>query len=149
MTEVLTKAAARNIFYGGTVFFFVIFGALVAHSFYQARLIETAHPISEAVAKGKRVWEKHACFDCHTLFGEGARYAPEIGRVWLKYGGETDADGAREALKAWFKAQPSGVQDRHQMPQFNLSDQELDDVIEFLHWTSAVDTQGWPHEKAK
>jgi len=34
MTEVLTKAAARNIFYGGTVFFFAVFGALVANSFW-------------------------------------------------------------------------------------------------------------------
>jgi len=149
MTEVLTKAAARNIFYGGTVFFFAVFGVLVANSFYQAREIETTHPISEAVANGKRVWEKHACFDCHTLYGEGARYAPEVGKVWLKYGGESDANGARAALKEWFKAQPLGMSDRHQMPQFNLSEKDLDDVIDFLRWTSTVDTQGWPPQKAK
>jgi nitric oxide reductase subunit C len=149
MTEILTKTAARNIFYGGTVFFFAIFAALVAHSYIRARDIETAHPITEAVAQGKRVWEKHACFDCHTLLGEGARYAPEIGRVWVKYGGESDAGGAREALKAWFKSQPTGISDRHQMPQFNLSDKDLDDLIEFLRWTSFVDTQGWPPTKAK
>ena len=148
MAEVLTKAAARNIFYGGTVFFFAVFALLVGQSFYQARQIETAHPISDAVASGKRVWEKHACFDCHTLYGEGARYAPEVGQVWLKYGGATDENGAREALKAWFKAQPTGVADRHQMPNFKLSEQDLDNLIEFLRWTSAVDTQGWPPKKA-
>jgi nitric oxide reductase subunit C len=149
MTEILTKTAARNVFYGGTVFFFAIFAALVAHSYLRARDIEAAHPITEAVAQGKRVWEKHACFDCHTLFGEGARYAPEIGRVWIKYGGESDPGGARETLKTWFKSQPTGVSDRHQMPQFNLSDKNLDDLIEFLRWTSSVDTQGWPPSKAK
>jgi nitric oxide reductase subunit C len=149
MTEILTKTAARNVFYGGTAFFFVIFGALVAHSYIQARQIETAHPISDAVASGKRVWEKHACFDCHTLYGEGARYAPEVGQVWLKYRGDKDADGAREALKAWFKAQPTGAADRHQMPNFKLSEQELDNLIDFLRWTSAIDTQGWPPKKAK
>jgi nitric oxide reductase subunit C len=149
MTEILTKTAARNVFYGGTVFFFVIFAALVAHSFQQARQIETTHPISDAVANGKRVWEKHACFDCHTLFGEGARFAPEVGQVWLKYGGDQDANGARDGLKAWFKAQPTGDKHRHQMPNFKLSDKELDDVIEFLRWSSAIDTQGWPPKKAK
>ena len=149
MTEILTKTAARNIFYGGTVFFFTIFAALVAHSYIRARDIETAHPITEAVAQGKRVWEKHACFDCHTLFGEGGRYAPEVGRVWLKYGGDKDAADAREGLKAWFKSQPTGISDRHQMPQFNLSDKDLDDLIEFLRWTSSIDTQGWPPAKAK
>ena len=65
------------------------------------------------------------------------RYAPEVGQVWLKYGGDKDADGAREALKAWFKAQPTGVADRHQMPNFKLSEQELDNLIDFLRWTSA------------
>lgn len=149
MTEVLTKTAARNVFYGGTAFFFAIFAALVAHSYFFAREVEAAHPISDAVAQGKRVWEKHACFDCHTLFGEGARYAPEVGTVWLKYGGDKDANGAREALKAWFKAQPTGAADRHQMPNFKLSEQDLDNVIEFLRWSSEIDLQGWPPKRPK
>ena len=34
MGEGLTKAAARNIFYGGSLFFFAVFVALVAHSHY-------------------------------------------------------------------------------------------------------------------
>ena len=32
MGEGLTRAAARNIFYGGSVFFFLVFAALVLHS---------------------------------------------------------------------------------------------------------------------
>lgn len=149
MTEILTKAAARNVFYGGTAFFFAIFAALVAHSFMFAREIESAHPISDSVAQGKRVWERHACFDCHTLYGEGARYAPEVGAVWQKYGGDKDSTGARESLKAWLKAQPTGVADRHQMPNFKLSEPDLDNVIEFLRWSSEIDLQGWPPKKAK
>jgi nitric oxide reductase subunit C len=147
--EILTKAAARNIFYGGSVFFFVIFTGLVVHSYVTARAIEKDHPISEQVARGKRVFEKHACFDCHTLYGEGARFAPEIGKVWNKYGGEGDADSTKVALKTWFQAQPTGIDDRHQMPQFKLSDQDLSDLIDFLRWTSAVDTQGWPAKAGK
>ena len=142
--ELLTKSAARNIFYGGSIFFFVIFAGLVADSYRQSRVMETTHPINTAVEHGKHLWERHACFDCHTLFGEGARYAPEVGKVWLKYGGDADKEGAVSALKAWFAAQPTGADDRHQMPQFNLSDTELDELIEFLAWTSRVDTQNWP-----
>jgi nitric oxide reductase subunit C len=144
MVERLTKTAARNIFYGGSIFFFVVFVILVGDSVRQASSMAQSHPISESAARGKRVWEQKACFDCHTLFGEGARFAPEIGRVWLKYDGAKDPDGARAALKVWFAAQPTGVDDRHQMPQFHLSDQQLDELIDFLRWTSAVDTQGWP-----
>lgn len=144
MLDHLTKAAARNIFYGGTLFFFIAFAVLVGDSVRRARVMEASHPISDAVAHGKRVWEQHACFDCHTLYGEGARFAPELGKVWLKYGGAKDPDGAREALKNWFAAQPTGVEGRHQMPQFHLSDANVNDVISFLQWTSTVDTQGWP-----
>jgi nitric oxide reductase subunit C len=144
--EILTKAAARNIFYGGSVFFFAIFTGLVADSYVRARAIEQTHPITEQVARGKRIWEKHACFDCHTLWGEGARFAPELGKVWEKYGGDADATAA---LKVWFQAQPTLVPDRHQMPQFKLSDAELDDIIGFLRWTSSVNTQGWPAHPAK
>jgi nitric oxide reductase subunit C len=149
MIEYLTKNAARNIFYGGSLFFFVAFAALVADSFRQARLIEATHPISAGTAHGKRIWEQKACFDCHTLFGEGARFAPELGKVWLKYSGGSDPASAREALKGWFALQPTGVADRHQMPQFNLSDSDLNDLIDFLQWTSSVDTQGWPSNAPK
>lgn len=147
--EHLTKSAARNIFYGGSLFFFIVFAGLVADSYRQGRAIEAAHPISQAVVDGKHLWERHACFDCHTLFGEGARYAPELGKVWLKYGGDKDADGARDALKAWFGAQPTGIEDRHQMPQFNFSDKQLDDIVAFLQWTSEIDTQNWPPSPKK
>lgn len=53
-------------------------------------------------------------------------------------------DSAREALKAWMQAMPSNVEGRRQMPQFNLTDQELDELIDFLRWTSTIDTLGWP-----
>ncbi|WPP02960.1 cytochrome c [Methylocella tundrae] len=147
--ERLTTAAARNIFYGGSIFFFIVFALLVGNSFIQARIMEQTNPISAEAAHGKRIWEQKACFDCHTLFGEGARFAPEIGKVWLKYGGAKDPAGAEEALKGWFAAQPTGVPGRHQMPQFHLSDSDMHDLIAFLRWTSAVDTQNWPPHAPK
>ena len=144
MSETLTKAAARNIFYGGTVFFFVIFVGLVAHSVSTAKAIAQANPITPSVAAGKAVWEKHACIDCHTLLGEGAYFAPELGNVWVRYGGRQDPQAAREGLKAWFAAQPSHVEGRRQMPQFHMSDQDVDNLIDFLKWTSEIPTQNWP-----
>jgi nitric oxide reductase subunit C len=147
--ERLTTAAARNIFYGGSIFFFIVFALLVGNSFMQARTIEQTNPISAEAAHGKRIWERDACFDCHTLFGEGARFAPELGKVWLKYGGAKDPVAAEEALKIWFAAQPTGAEGRHQMPQFHLSDADVHDMAEFLRWTSAIDTQNWPPHAPK
>jgi nitric oxide reductase subunit C len=143
MAEHLTKSAARNIFYGGSLFFFVIFVGLVAHSVTYANR-SPAGQISESAAHGKRIWERHACFDCHTLFGEGARFAPELGNVWVRYGGNEDPDGARDRLKDWIKSQPTRVEGRHQMPHFDLTEKELDDLVDFLRYTSTINTQNWP-----
>ena len=38
------------------------------------------------------------------------------------------------------QAQPSGIEGRRQMPQFNLTDQELNDLADFLEWTSNIKT---------
>lgn len=145
MAEPLTKAAARNIFYGGSLIFLAIFALLTVHShFYIVNTSTDTASLTEAVARGKHVWEKHACINCHTLLGEGAYFAPELGNVWVRYGGPNNPVGARAALKAWMRVQPTGTPGRRQMPQFNLTEQELDDLIDFLEWTSRIDTQGWP-----
>ena len=143
----LTKSAARNIFYGGSGFFLLLYIALTAHSHYYIEETSTT-PVSESVARGKHVWERHACIDCHTLLGEGAYFAPELGNVWVRWGGRESPDGARAGIKAWMKAQPTGILGRRQMPQFNLSEQELDDLVDFLEWTSRINTQGWPPNNA-
>jgi nitric oxide reductase subunit C len=149
MGEGLTKAAARNIFYGGSIFFFLVFAGLVAHSHYYALTSSSDEAgLTDSVKRGKAVWERNACIDCHTILGEGAYFAPELGNVWVRYGGKDDPEGAREALKAWIQSMPTGIEGRRQMPHFNLTDQELDDLASFLEWTSKINTQGWPPNQA-
>ena len=149
MSERFTKSAARNIFYGGSAFFLVVFIVLTAHSHLYIRNTSTDKPgLTDSVARGKHVWEKNACIDCHTIFGEGAYFAPELGNVWIRYGGKEDSEGARAALIAWMQSQPSGVRGRRQMPQFHLSDQELNDLVDFLEWASRTNLRGWPPNTA-
>lgn len=149
MSERFTRAAARNIFYGGSAFFFVVFVALTIHShFFILNTSSNSETLSDSVARGKHVWEKNACVNCHTILGEGAYFAPELGNVWVRYGGREDKDGARESLIAWMQSQPSGVEGRRQMPNFNLNDQELNDLVDFLEWVSRINTQGWPPNNA-
>lgn len=149
MSELLTKSAARNIFYGGSIFFFAIFIGLVAHSHNYINTVSTdVAGLTDSVARGKHVWERHACINCHTILGEGAYFAPELGNVFIRYGGDKDAKGAGETIKAWMKSQPSKIEGRRQMPQFNLSEKELDDLVAFLAWTSRMKTNNWPPNKA-
>ena len=145
MFDALTKSAARNIFSGGSLAFLLIFVSLTAQSHMYVVNTSTAKaPLTDAVARGKHVWEKHACIDCHTLLGEGAYFAPEVGNVFLRYGGDKDPAGAREAIKTWIKSQPTKIEGRRQMPQFNLTETELDDIAAFFEWVSKIDTQNWP-----
>jgi len=149
MAEHLTKSGARNVFYGGSAFFFAIFIGLTAHSHYYIRTTSTDETtLTESVARGKHVWEKNSCINCHTLLGEGAYFAPELGNVWIRWGGDSDPESARDTLKGWMAAQPSGIEGRRQMPQFNLTDKELDDLADFLHWASKIKTQKWPPNDA-
>ena len=149
MSERLTKAAARNIFYGGSICFFLIFVVLVVQShLYIVNESSNHDQITESVEMGKRVWEKNSCINCHTILGEGAYYAPELGNVFVRFGGKDDAEGAKESIKSFIASQPSGVEGRRQMPNFNLSDKELNALADFFEWVSKIDTQGWPPNDA-
>ena len=136
MSETFTKAMARNIFYGGAVFFFLLFLALTFDTVQNLPKRDHRENITDSVVRGKHIWETRDCVGCHTILGEGAYFAPELGNVYKRRGGDF--------IKAWIKAQPTGAPGRRQMPQFNLNDQQLDDVVNFLKWTSEINTNNWP-----
>ena len=149
MIEGLSRNAARNIFLGGSIIFFIIFVGLTAHSHYYIVTESTDHEgLTESVRMGKHVWEKESCINCHSLLGEGAYFAPELGNVWTRYGGHDNPEAARAGIKGWIRAQPLNVPDRRQMPAFELSEQELDDLVDFFRWTDDIDTQDWPPHPA-
>lgn len=136
MSGTFTKSMARNIFYGGTVFFFLLFLALSFDTNNALPARDNRANLTPAVVAGKKIWETRNCIGCHTLLGEGAYFAPELGNVYKRRGGDF--------IKAWIKSQPTGAPGRRQMPQFNLSDKELDEIVEFLKYTSEINTAKWP-----
>jgi nitric oxide reductase subunit C len=149
MREVMTKTMARNVFYGGTLFFIAIFVIMSVHSYkYIVNTSTNSETLTDAVARGKHVWEDNACINCHTLLGEGAYFAPELVNVMTRWGVEDDPEGAFEALQGWMAAQPSEIEGRRQMPQFNLSDDEVRDLSEFFLWINTIDSQSWPPNDA-
>ena len=149
MREVMTKSMARNIFYGGSLFFIVIVIGLSVHSHkYIVDVSTDKETLTESVVQGKHIWEEKACINCHTILGEGAYYAPELGNVMTRWGVIDDPEDAFETMKGWMEAQPSGIDGRRQMPQFNLSDEEIRNLTDFLLWTNTIDTQDWPPNDA-
>jgi nitric oxide reductase subunit C len=58
MSESFTKGMARNIYYGGGIFFFLIFLALTFHTVKDMPKRDNRQNITEAVERGKHLWEK-------------------------------------------------------------------------------------------
>lgn len=137
MSGTFTTSMARNIFFGGTIFFLLVFLAL---TFQNEQIIpqrdQRAQLANPAIAAGKKVWETNQCIGCHTLLGEGAYFAPELGNVYKRRG--------PDFIKAWIQSQPTGTPGRRQMPQFNLTDKQLDDLVAFFKYVSEINTANWP-----
>jgi nitric oxide reductase subunit C len=139
MSETFTKSMARNIFYGGSAFFFLLFLALTFDTVSALPERDNRENLTGTVALGKKVWEDNDCIGCHTLLGEGAYFAPELGNVYTRFG------NSKEAIIGFIKSRPAdGIPGRRSMPQFNLSDEELEAIAEFLKYTSEIDTNNWP-----
>ncbi|WP_373028483.1 cytochrome c [Sulfurovum sp.] len=143
MSERITKNMARNIYFGGSVFAILVFAGLTVDTVGQVPKLSNAQNITESVAHGKHLWEKNNCVGCHTIMGEGAYYAPELANVFDRRGGGSD-ESFKSFMKGWMAAQPMNTPDRRKMPQFNLSDKEVDDISNFLIWTSKIDDNEWP-----
>ncbi len=139
MSGTFTKSMARNIFYGGSVFFFLLFLVLTFDTTQALPERDNREAITPVVAKGKLIWEENDCIGCHTLLGEGAYFAPELGNVYTRYG------NSKEAIIGFIKSRPvDGIPGRRSMPQFNFSDEELDALAEFLKYASEINTANWP-----
>jgi len=143
MTERITKSMAKNIYFGGGLFALLIFVGLTVDTVKQVPERSNAQNITESVAQGKNLWEINNCVGCHTILGEGAYYAPELGNVFQRRGASDEAS-FKAYLKGWMAAQPLQAENRRKMPQFNLSDEEVDNLADFLIWTSKIDANNWP-----
>ena len=146
MAENFTKGMARNIYYGGGVFFFLLLVGLTFDTMLELPKRDHRENITEAVVQGKHLWEKNNCIGCHSLMGEGAYFAPELANVFDRYGNGDEAVFA-SFMQNWMAIQPLNVPGRRQMPQFHLTEEEVHNITQFLIWTSRIDDNDWPPNK--
>ena len=139
MAASFTKSTARNIFYGGSLFFILLFLALTFQTEQDFPKYDNHENLPAQAIRGKKLWEVNDCAGCHTLLGEGAYFAPELGNVYTRRG--------PDFIKVWIKAQPTHAPGRRQMPNFHFTDQQLDDLVAFFKYTSGIRTNNWPPNK--
>ncbi len=140
MRETFTKGMARNIYYGGSVFFLLVFLGLTVDTVQRLPQTDNRENLTPTVASGKYIWEVYNCAGCHSLLGEGAYFAPELGNVYTRFGEST------EAVKAYIQSRPpEGIPGRRSMPQFNFTDQQLEEIAQFLKYADGIKTaRDWP-----
>lgn len=135
----MNKRQTRLFAIIGTALAALLFLGLTVDSHRQFDKLTNAENITPAVIHGKDVWHKYNCINCHTLFGEGAYYAPDLTKITQLRG---------EAYLTAYMRDPSKFYDeqkhRRLMPNQNLAENEIKDLIAFLDWVSKVDNQGWP-----
>lgn len=135
----MNNRQARMFAVGSTALAALVFLILTLDSHRQFPELTHSENITPQVTRGKDVWHKYNCINCHTLFGEGAYYAPDLTKI-TKHRGDA-------YLQAYMR-DPSQFYDeqthRRLMPDQDLSEKEITDLIAFLEWVSNVDNQGWP-----
>ena len=129
----MSNKAARNLFILGSLFFFAIFLGLTYDT--MGKLDGRAPEITEQINAGKKVWHKYDCIGCHTIFGNGSYFAPDLTK--------TTVNKPKSFLKQ-FLMDPKSANPNASMPKLGIRSEEADDLIAFLDWTSKVDTNGWP-----
>lgn len=135
----MNKRQTRVFAIASTAIASVIFLGLTLDSHRQFPALTNADQIDESVVRGQDVWHSYNCINCHTIFGEGAYYAPDLTKITQHRG--------TPYLTAFLKdpAQFYNEQThRRIMPNLNMADDEIADVIAFMDWVSKVDNQGWP-----
>jgi nitric oxide reductase subunit C len=104
---------------------------------------------AELIDRGKIVIQSRACIDCHTFFGNGAYYAPDLTKAWLDPDWEgwqavTGAD-TREGAMVKFLMDPEQYRTwTRGMPNLGITEAEAQAIVTYLKWMAAVDTNGFP-----
>ena len=92
---------------------------------------------SKQAAAGKDVWQKHNCHTCHQLYGLGGYLGPDLTNVTAKPG----------YSEVFLKAVISNGMG--QMPPFDLTNQEMEDLLVFLQSMNETGTANPQHYSPK
>lgn len=123
---------SRTIFGIGLVLSLIILGVAISN------LWSDTSEIPEEVNAGFIVWQNYACESCHTLYGQGGDYAPDLTHIYTLRG---------EQYIREFMVDPSAYHPNQRvMPRFTITQKDTNNLIDMLNWTaneSSLST-AWP-----
>ncbi|WP_018291182.1 c-type cytochrome [Verrucomicrobium sp. 3C] len=109
----------------------------------------SAQEAAELIERGKLVIQTRACLDCHTMFGIGAYYAPDLTKSWLdpiwpSWQAMTQASSREEAMVRFLQnpdRYPIGIRI---MPNLRIDRADAEALVAYLKWLSSIETNGFP-----
>jgi nitric oxide reductase subunit C len=140
----LEKKTARNMFVAGSLSLFaaLIFLTVSFHQTLETRT-QAAVNLTESAIRGKEVWEAKNCTNCHSRMGEGAYFAPDLTRAITRRGEAWVRHFLKDPVVAYYGT-PENAVGRRKMPNLELTDREVEDLIAFFVFIEGIDTNGWP-----
>lgn len=105
---------------------------------------------ADTMLKGKLVIQSRNCMNCHTIFGNGAYYGPDLTKSWLDPAWEqiwmpmTGKDVKEEAMVEFLMHPDQYPTWRRRMPNLDIDQEEAEALVAYLKWLSAIDTNGFP-----
>jgi nitric oxide reductase subunit C len=130
----MTERAWQRTFIWGTVFFMVLLVGMTVDSLHKVDAGRTPE-VTDQVARGKYVFQRKNCNDCHTILGIGGYYAPDLTK---------EADRRDAAWLSAYLADPQRAKPGTTMPNQRLAAADVADLVAFLDWVRHIDTNGWP-----
>jgi nitric oxide reductase subunit C len=94
--------------------------------------------LPQEVADGYAVWRAYGCESCHTLFGQGGNYAPDLSHIYTLRG--------EEYIREFMVNPAARHPNQRLMPRFTISQKDTGDLVALLRWASddAPIAQDWP-----
>lgn len=132
----LSKSQAKTFFLVGTGLCSVAFVLLTIDTFKRIPKQTNQVEMNDSVVRGKHLFDRNNCMGCHTIFGEGAYYAPELTKVWERRG--------EGFIKAMLKDPQAMYPNDRQMTNYHFTEEEINDLAAFLKWVGTVDLNGFP-----
>ena len=100
--------------------------------------------------KGKLAIQSRNCINCHTFFGNGAYYAPDLTKAWLDPAWQqmwmpmTQSETREKAIVAFLMNPDKYPTWVRRMPNLKITQEEAAAIAAYLKWMSAVETNGFP-----
>lgn len=112
-------------------------GLFVAVTLVSSRL---PAPLPEQAAAGKKVWQRHQCVSCHTLFGDGGYSADDLTHI-------TAQENPAQLIE--YLVEPPVMRPNKYTHHPALDKVDAQNLVQYLEFVHTIPTLGWPPQRER